>query len=268
MSIDYREILTARADALAGILFRLVGERSQLQWMETEATPRSEPGYLLLVSLFDEILIVGIDVDRADAESGGESPTWLARLDSERQKFLDQMAHDVGVCLISHAPSAAKAAYVADLKTATQRAERRKEYEGMSATYPCEDYTLRVSFRWPVPDEIVLPTTRETRVAYSTIGEGLRTLPPYSRSLLRVPLNVTATLASTREPIKKIVELAPGSLIQFNKSCEETISLEVGGHRIALGEAVKVGERFGVRITSIALPAERFHPVKSRPLAS
>ena len=40
------------------------------------------------------------------------------------------------------------------------------------------------------------------------------------------------------------------------------LELGVGDRPVALGEAVKVGDKFGLRITSIALPEERFKPVQ------
>ena len=40
------------------------------------------------------------------------------------------------------------------------------------------------------------------------------------------------------------------------------LTLEVADRRIAEGEAVKVGERIGLRITSITLPEERFRKIK------
>lgn len=92
-------------------------------------------------------------------------------------------------------------------------------------------------------------------------------LPDYSRSLLRVEVPVVVTLAEKRQPLGWIVELGPGSIIQFDKSCEEMLELDVGGRPIATGEAVKVGDKFGLRITSVVLPEERFHPVKSKATA-
>ncbi|MFZ5832654.1 MAG: FliM/FliN family flagellar motor switch protein [Planctomycetota bacterium] len=86
-------------------------------------------------------------------------------------------------------------------------------------------------------------------------------LPPYSRSLMRIRVPLVVVLAEQRQPLHRIVELGPGSIIQFDKSCEEMLDLEAGGHRIACGEAVKVGDKFGLRVTSIVLPEERFSPV-------
>jgi flagellar motor switch/type III secretory pathway protein FliN len=87
-------------------------------------------------------------------------------------------------------------------------------------------------------------------------------LPPYTQSLLRIRVPVVVTLAENRQPLHRIVELGPGSIIQFDKSCEEMLQLSVGEHPLAQGEAVKVGDKFGLRITSIILPDERFRPVK------
>lgn len=90
----------------------------------------------------------------------------------------------------------------------------------------------------------------------------LTQLPNYTLSLLRIELPVVVILAEKRQPLGRIVEMGPGSIIQFDKSCEEMLELHVGGHPVATGEAVKVGDKFGLRITSIVLPEERFHPIR------
>ena len=84
----------------------------------------------------------------------------------------------------------------------------------------------------------------------------------YSRSLLKVRVPVTVTLAAKKQPIGKIIELAPGSIIAFDKSCDEMLELEVSGHRIAEGECVKVGDKFGLRITSLILPDEEMRSLR------
>jgi flagellar motor switch protein FliM len=58
--------------------------------------------------------------------------------------------------------------------------------------------------------------------------------------------------------------LVPGAILQFEKMCDETLSLEVGDHRVAEGETVKVGDKFGLRVTSMVLPGERFLRVQRR----
>ena len=53
---------------------------------------------------------------------------------------------------------------------------------------------------------------------------------------------VVVTLAEKRQTLSRIVELAPGSIIHFDKSCEDPVELHVNGQRIAIGETVKVGQ--------------------------
>ncbi|MGO9112249.1 MAG: FliM/FliN family flagellar motor switch protein [Thermoguttaceae bacterium] len=89
-------------------------------------------------------------------------------------------------------------------------------------------------------------------------------LPPYTRSLLRIKVPVVVTLAEKRQRLGRIVELGPGSIIQFDKSCEEMLELQVGNQAVACGEAVKVGDKFGLRITAMVLPDERFSPVTAK----
>ena len=94
-------------------------------------------------------------------------------------------------------------------------------------------------------------------------GPTVNDLPNFSRSLLQIKLPVVVTLARKRQPVGQILKLGPGSILQFDKSCEETLELEVGERPIATGEAIKVGDKFGLRIHSMILPEERFTPVRN-----
>ena len=88
-----------------------------------------------------------------------------------------------------------------------------------------------------------------------------RTLPSYTRSLLKIKVPVMVTLAAKKQTLAQITELAPGSIIAFDKPCEELLVMEAAGHKVALGEAVKVGDKFGLRIRQLVLPDERFKTV-------
>ncbi|HEX4142732.1 MAG TPA: FliM/FliN family flagellar motor C-terminal domain-containing protein [Pirellulales bacterium] len=85
----------------------------------------------------------------------------------------------------------------------------------------------------------------------------------YSRSLLKVRVPVTVTLAAKKQSIGKIIELVPGSIIAFDKACDEMLELEVSGHPIAEGECVKVGDKFGLRVTSLIMPDEQLQSLKA-----
>jgi flagellar motor switch protein FliN/FliY len=72
--------------------------------------------------------------------------------------------------------------------------------------------------------------------------------PTYSKNLLKIMVPVTVTLASQRKPIREIIELGPGSIVKFAKTCDQPLELSVGDQPIATGEVVKVGDKFGLRI--------------------
>lgn len=97
------------------------------------------------------------------------------------------------------------------------------------------------------------------------LAQRLAKLPPYARSLLRIRVPVLVTLATTRLPVARVVEMAPGTILHLHKPCDEPLTLCVGGCEIAVGETVKVGEKFGLRISSMLMPRERFEPVKPPP---
>jgi flagellar motor switch protein FliN len=90
----------------------------------------------------------------------------------------------------------------------------------------------------------------------------LASLPAYSRSLLRIQVPVIVKLAETRLPVSRILELGPGSILHFGKPCEDPLSLCVGERKVAVGETVKVGDKFGLRITSMVMPEEKFDTIR------
>ena len=105
------------------------------------------------------------------------------------------------------------------------------------------------------------PAAQSTVRTLSRTAHSVEELPPYTRSLLHIMVPVSVTLATKRQAVDKIMELGPGSIIDFDKSCEEMLDLNVGQHAVAKGEAIKVGDKFGLRVTSVILPEERFRKV-------
>ncbi len=79
----------------------------------------------------------------------------------------------------------------------------------------------------------------------------LSQLPEYSRRLLRIRVPVRVTLVSQRKSIQEIIELGPGSIVKFDKTCDEPLELCVGERPVAHGEVVKVGDKFGLKISGL-----------------
>ncbi|MDZ4659969.1 MAG: FliM/FliN family flagellar motor C-terminal domain-containing protein [Bythopirellula sp.] len=104
--------------------------------------------------------------------------------------------------------------------------------------------------------------TSDEAAAASRRPLSLAELPTYARSLLKITVPVRVVLAMKKESVQDVVEMAAGTIIKFEKSCEETLQLFVGDQEIAEGEAVKVGDKFGFRVTQMTLPEEHFLQVR------
>ena len=75
--------------------------------------------------------------------------------------------------------------------------------------------------------------------------------------ILDIPVQLTVELGRTRIPIKHILQLAQGSVIELDTLAGEPMDVLVNGCLIAQGEVVVVNEKFGIRLTDIVTPSER-----------
>ncbi len=78
-----------------------------------------------------------------------------------------------------------------------------------------------------------------------------------NRNLLRIKVPVTVALASKKQSVGRILDMAPGSILRFDKSCHDSLDLEIGTRRIAQGECVQLGDRLALRVSSLILSTER-----------
>jgi flagellar motor switch protein FliN/FliY len=69
--------------------------------------------------------------------------------------------------------------------------------------------------------------------------------------ILRLQVPVIVKLAERRLAMSEVLRLGVGAIIEFSKANGEPLELLINNKAIGLGEAVKVGENFGLRITQI-----------------
>jgi flagellar motor switch protein FliN len=82
-------------------------------------------------------------------------------------------------------------------------------------------------------------------------------LGPSSLTVLHdVELVVTAELGRTTMPVRDLLGLTPGMVVEIDRAAGAPIDLLVNGRRIAAGEVVVIDEEFGIRITEIAPTGE------------
>lgn len=75
--------------------------------------------------------------------------------------------------------------------------------------------------------------------------------------ILDVPLAVSVELGRIRMPVRDLLALGAGSVIELAKLAGEPLDVLINGKPVARGEAVMVNEKFGVRLTEIVSPTER-----------
>jgi flagellar motor switch protein FliN/FliY len=75
--------------------------------------------------------------------------------------------------------------------------------------------------------------------------------------VLDIPVMLTVELGRTRIPIKSILQLAQGSVVELDGLAGEPMDVLVNGCLIAQGEVVVVNDKFGIRLTDIVTPSER-----------
>ena len=75
--------------------------------------------------------------------------------------------------------------------------------------------------------------------------------------ILDIPVQLTVELGRTKIPIKNILQLAQGSVVELDALAGEPMDVLVNGYLIAQGEVVVVNDKFGIRLTDIVTPSER-----------
>lgn len=75
--------------------------------------------------------------------------------------------------------------------------------------------------------------------------------------ILEIPVQLTVELGRTKIPIKNLLQLAQGSVVELDGLAGEPMDVLINGCLIAQGEVVVVNDKFGIRLTDIITPAER-----------
>ncbi|HUN26960.1 MAG TPA: flagellar motor switch protein FliN [Steroidobacteraceae bacterium] len=80
--------------------------------------------------------------------------------------------------------------------------------------------------------------------------------------ILDVPVTLSMEVGRTRMPIRNLLQLNQGSVVELDREAGEPLDVFVNGTLIAHGEVVVVNEKFGIRLTDVISPAERIRKLK------
>jgi flagellar motor switch protein FliN/FliY len=75
--------------------------------------------------------------------------------------------------------------------------------------------------------------------------------PPNLDLLLDVPVGLTVELGSCHLPMRDVLNLNAGSIVQLDKLADAPVELRVNDRLIARGEVVVLENRFGIKITEL-----------------
>lgn len=74
--------------------------------------------------------------------------------------------------------------------------------------------------------------------------------------LLDVPVQLTVELGSCQLPMRDVLQLSVGSVVQLDKAADSPVELQVNEKLVARGEVVVVENRFGLKITELLVTKE------------
>ncbi len=80
--------------------------------------------------------------------------------------------------------------------------------------------------------------------------------------ILDVPVTLSMEVGRTRLPIRNLLQLNQGSVVELDRAAGEPLDVFVNGTLVAHGEVVVVNEKFGIRLTDVVSPAERIRKLK------
>mgnify|MGYP000049652717 CR=1 FL=1 len=75
--------------------------------------------------------------------------------------------------------------------------------------------------------------------------------------ILDIPVTLSMEIGQTRISISELLKLSRDSVIELQRMADEPMDVLVNGTLVAHGEAVVVGDRFGIRLTDVISPQER-----------
>ncbi len=113
---------------------------------------------------------------------------------------------------------------------------------------------MKASMPRPITGGPALRTS--TAVKHTTPRE------PELRRILDLSVPVTVILADRAMPVEDILKLTVGTIIEFEVPFDSELVLQAADRPIGRGQAVKVGENFGLRITHVGPVRDRIDALR------
>jgi len=94
-------------------------------------------------------------------------------------------------------------------------------------------------------------------------------VPPQNREggpeldvILDIPVRISMEVGATKIPIRNLLQLNQGSVVELDRLAGEPLDVLVNGTLIAHGEVVMVNDKFGIRLTDVVSQSERIQRLR------
>jgi flagellar motor switch protein FliN len=216
--------------AVSGQLFFLF-KRAERDEFERMITPEADglpiPAGRTLIT--DVLLSAAVEIIGDDLSSAGFGPCVYTDLTTNENVLSDSVAE--GLCLFTFSLT----------------------IEGGTNTQALVVYAPANSFTTPEVQQVETEVKAETPTATPVVPAVTRNI----ERLLDVELDIVVRFGVTNVPLRDIVRLGVGSMVELNRPVDEPVELLVNGRSLARGEVVVVDGYYGVRITEIGPSTER-----------
>ncbi len=112
----------------------------------------------------------------------------------------------------------------------------------------------------PAPEELKELLDNDDRAGSASAPKNLQGNTEQSRGLdflYDVPLQISVEVGRSKILLKDLLRMGEGYVIELDKMAGEPLDLYVNSRLIARGEAVMVGDKFGIRLTDVVSTSDR-----------
>ncbi|MAD45726.1 MAG: flagellar motor switch protein FliN [Oceanospirillaceae bacterium] len=105
--------------------------------------------------------------------------------------------------------------------------------------------------------QVSLDEVQDEGTQLPTSGDG-----PELDVILDIPVRISMEVGSTQIPIRNLLQLNQGSVVELDRLAGEPLDVMVNGTLIAHGEVVMVNDKFGIRLTDVVSQSERIQRLR------
>lgn len=129
------------------------------------------------------------------------------------------------------------------------------EEENQSGDDPADDWGAAMAEEEAVQQAQLDPVVDESQPAGDDVT-------PELDVILDIPVSISMEVGRTEIPIRNLLQLNQGSVVELDRLAGEPLDVLVNGTLIAHGEVVMVNDKFGIRLTDVVSQSERIQRLR------